>query len=282
MDDQEQGKRGKLENKQTGSMAEMNPAQLTSSIPIELDPAQIMSNSPVEINAAKTASGSPAEPDKASTTSPCPIELILFRHGHTQWNKERRYLGSSDLPLLPEERDGLAANRELPELTGEFWRVYCSDLLRCRETLAAAAPSLAARAVFDPRLREMSFGEWEGCTYEQLSDNPLYRSWIDDPAAVTPPGGEAWAAFTARLEHFLTELLQEAGLPVNCRPDHHRGDGPTSGSAPVFLGHEQQKLRVLIVTHGGVIRHLLAETQPGVTFRTATAPPPGTATVIQL
>lgn len=256
MEDQEQRKRNELEKGQTGSMAQLDPVRMISS--------------------------SPAEPDAALTISPCPIELVLLRHGHTQWNKERRYLGSSDLPLLPEEQEELAAHRELPELTGDFWRVYCSDLLRCRETLAAAAPSLAARAVYDPRLREMSFGEWEGCTYEQLSDNPLYRSWIDDPAAVTPPGGEDWTAFAARLEHFLTELLQEAGLPVNCRPDHQSGDGQTSSSDPVILGHERQKLRVLIVTHGGVIRHLLAKTQPGVTFRTAIAPPPGTAAVIQL
>ncbi|WP_415841199.1 histidine phosphatase family protein [Paenibacillus typhae] len=211
-----------------------------------------------------------------------PLELVLLRHGHTQWNKERRYLGSSDLPLLPEERDGLAAHRELPELTGDFWRIYCSDLLRCRETLAAAVPWLEDQAVYDPRLREMSFGEWEGCTYEQLSDNLLYRSWIDDPAAVTPPGGEAWAAFAARLEQFLTDLLQEAGLSTICCPDQQRGDGQTSSSAPVILGHERKKLRVLIVTHGGVIRHLLAKIQPGVTFRTGIAPPPGTATVIQL
>ncbi|MDF9841974.1 MULTISPECIES: histidine phosphatase family protein [unclassified Paenibacillus] len=282
MDDQEQGKRIKLEKGQTASLAELDPAQLTSSIPIESDPAQIMSNSLVEIDAAKTASSSPAEPDKASATSLCPLELVLLRHGHTQWNKERRYLGSSDLPLLPEERDRLAAHRELSELTGDFWRVYCSDLLRCRETLAAAAPSLEARAVYDSRLREMSFGEWEGCNYEQLSDNPLYRSWIDDPAAVTPPGGEAWTAFAARLQQFLTDLLQEAGLSTICCPDPQREDGQTSSQAAVLQQNERQKLRVLIVTHGGVIRHLLAKTQPGVTFRTAIAPPPGTAAVIQL
>lgn len=245
MEDQEQRKRNELEKGQTGSMAELNPVRMISS--------------------------SPAEPDAAPTASPCPIELVLFRHGHTKWNKERRYLGSSDLPLLPEERDGLAAHRELPELTGDFWRVYCSDLLRCRETLAAAAPSLAARAVYDPRLREMSFGEWEGCTYEQLSDNPLYRSWIDDPAVFTPPGGEAWAAFAARLQQFLTDLLQEARLSTICCTD------PIQQKQ-----NERQKLRVLIVTHGGVIRQLLAKTQPGVTFRNAIAPPPGTAAVIQV
>ncbi|MEK5448219.1 histidine phosphatase family protein [Paenibacillus sp. FSL R7-0331] len=216
------------------------------------------------------------------------IELVLLRHGHTQWNKERRYLGSSDLPLLSEEREKLAACKALPELTGEFWRIYCSDLLRCRETLEAVAPSLAARAVYDSRLRETSFGEWEGCTYEQLCDNPLYRDWIDDPEAVTPPGGEAWTAFAARLEQFLATLLKEAEESETSetsgvhRPEPQRGSRQQDSKAAGLQGHEQQKLRVLIVTHGGVIRHWLTEIQPGLTFRTAAAPPPGTAAVIQL
>ncbi|WP_052380414.1 histidine phosphatase family protein [Paenibacillus camerounensis] len=213
------------------------------------------------------------------------IELVLLRHGHTQWNKERRYLGSSDLPLLPEEREKLAAYKALPELTGEFWRIYCSDLLRCRETLEAVVPSLAARAIYDSRLRETSFGEWEGCTYEQLCDNPLYRSWIDDPAAVTPPGGEAWAAFAARLEQFLATLLKEAeeSEPSGVhRPEPHMGSGQQGSKEAAPHGHEPHKLRVLIVTHGGVVRHWLAKIQPGLTFRTAAAPPPGTAVVIRL
>ncbi|WP_019912885.1 histidine phosphatase family protein [Paenibacillus sp. HW567] len=197
------------------------------------------------------------------------LELVLVRHGHTQWNRERRYLGSTDLPLLPEERGKLVTLGEQPELTESFWRVYCSDLLRCRETLSSIAPSLEDEAIYDSRLRETCFGEWEGCTYEQLKNVPQYRSWIDDPAAVTPPGGEAWGAFAARLEHFLSDLVQEAeaGLltwnAVECR-------------------EEPLKLRVLIVTHGGVIRQWLAKAEPGVTFQAAAAPPPGTATVLTL
>jgi alpha-ribazole phosphatase len=117
------------------------------------------------------------------------LELLLIRHGHTQWNKERRYLGSTDLPLLPEERQQLSTLSGQPALGGEFWRVYCSDLRRCRETLTAVAPHLERQAIYDPRLRELDFGAWEGCTYEQLQDNGHYRSWIDHPEEVTPPDG---------------------------------------------------------------------------------------------
>lgn len=284
------------------------------------------------------------------------LELVLLRHGHTKWNKERRYLGSSDLPLLPEEREKLAALREQPELTGSFWRVYCSNLLRCRETLSSIAPSLEAKAVYDSRLQETCFGEWEGRTYEQLKNNPQYRSWIDDPAAVTPPGGEAWEDFAARLEQFLSGLVDEAAAEIRdgnssltqwesgegsettvavdtnvtmaantaVEVDAHTNaamdvntavtmyvntaeevladtaadantavaiDANTAVSvdtaadaaeAPRLCREEPLKLRVLIITHGGVIREWLAQAESGKTFYTTAAPPPGTVAVLQL
>ncbi|WP_310831819.1 histidine phosphatase family protein [Paenibacillus pedocola] len=213
------------------------------------------------------------------------LELVLLRHGHTKWNKENRYLGSSDLPLLPEEREKLAARREQPELAGSFWRVYCSDLLRCRETLHCIAPSLEDEAVYDARLREMCFGTWEGCTYEQLKNNPQYRSWIDNPVAVTPPGGEPWEAFTSRLEHFIGGLVLEAkageSLSGSSGSAQRESNEDTSPGAAVYR-EEPLKLRVLIVTHGGVIRQWLAKAGSGLTFHTAAAPPPGTVAVLHL
>ena len=212
---------------------------------------------------------------RRNPVQPIDMELVLVRHGHTQWNKERRYLGSTDLPLLPEEREKCTGLRRQPELAGDFWRVYSSDLRRCRETLAAAVPALEQQAVYDSRLRELDFGAWEGCTYEQLKDNHHYRSWIDQPEAVIPPNGEAWEKFAARLEDFWAQMEQEAELE-ECRqqtlPPEQASNNP-SGSRP---------LRVLLVTHGGIIRQLLARMTEGVTFYTAVAPAPGVVTVLNL
>ncbi|WP_054939299.1 histidine phosphatase family protein [Paenibacillus ihuae] len=227
----------------------------------------------------------PHQPEQHQSQRQIELELVLLRHGHTKWNMERRYLGSSDLPLLPEEREKLAALREQPELAGSFWRVYCSDLLRCRETLNCIAPSLEDEAVYDSRLREMCFGAWEGCTYEQLKNNPQYRSWIDDPAAVTPPGGEPWEAFTSRLEHFMSGLVLEAKAGENLRGNRcsaQRESKEDTNSGAAVYREEPLKQRVLIVTHGGVIRHWLAKAGSGMTFHTAAAPPPGTVAVLNL
>lgn len=238
------------------------------------------------------------------TISRIELELVLVRHGQTKWNTEHRYLGQTDIPLLPDAVAQLSqlkqqlslliekpsyegqgfdnqqynkkqssqqacdyTDRHVAGASGGFWRVFCSDLLRCRETLAYIAPILEKVTVYDQRLREMNFGAWEGCTYEQLKDNPLYRSWIDDPSVVTPPEGESWEQFEERLDGFLFDLGQAADQAF--------------GLAIQSLTNSPPQ-RVLIVTHGGVIRKLLTQIIPGVTFYSAVAPAPGTATVLKL
>lgn len=200
-----------------------------------------------KLQSTQSPQTNPAQPE---------LEVALVRHGYTQWNKEHRYLGSTDLPLVPGEAERLEKLRTQPPLGGEFRSVYCSDLRRCRETLAALLPHLMPQAVYDSRLREVDFGAWEGYTYDQLKDNPLYRSWIDNPGSATPPEGEAWAQFAARVDHFWIELLREVQAP--------------------------DASRILLVTHGGVIRQLLAQIIEGQTFYTAAAPAPGEVTVLRL
>ncbi|MEI2397298.1 histidine phosphatase family protein [Paenibacillus phytohabitans] len=221
------------------------------------------------------------------------LELVLIRHGHTQWNKERRYLGSTDLPLLPEARQQLSALSDQSALGGEFWRVYCSDLLRCRETLAAVAPHLERQAIYDSQLRELDFGAWEGGDYEQLKDNGHYRSWIDHPELVTPPEGEAWEQFEARVDDFWTQLEQELehtsinrGMPWIETSEPRVVPPAVVPPAAVSLVPDSSPNppppRVLIVTHGGIIRLLLARLTEGVTFYTVAAPAPGEVTVLNL
>jgi alpha-ribazole phosphatase len=210
---------------------------------------------------------------------PIELELVLIRHGQTKWNVEHRYLGHTDLPLIPDavkqlsqlkqQLDWLTLTKQRPELSGGFWRVFCSDLLRCRETLAFVAPSLERDAVYDQRLREMNFGVWEGCTYEQLKDNSLYRRWIDDPSKVTPPQGESWTQFDKRLRSLLADLGRAA-------EDTFRQAAIMENMDEIITN------RVLVVTHGGVIRNILAQVIPDVTFYSAVAPSPGTAKVLKL
>ncbi|OAB39223.1 hypothetical protein PMSD_04650 [Paenibacillus macquariensis subsp. defensor] len=171
------------------------------------------------------------------------LELVCIRHGRTQWNKDKRYLGHTDIGILPESLTELLPVKE--ELKGrEFDQVFCSDLKRCKETLEYIYPISLDRVVFDRLLREMDFGDWEGQTYDQLKDISIYREWLDNPQSVAPPRGESWRDFQQRLNYFMDSLVR-----VN---DENNHDNVASS--------------VLLVTHGGVIRQLASMMNPGSKF----------------
>ncbi|MET3549371.1 alpha-ribazole phosphatase [Paenibacillus favisporus] len=163
------------------------------------------------------------------------VDLLLVRHGTTRWNREKRYLGHTDIPLDPGGRNELAPLAR--ELAGKaFHGVYCSDLARCRETLAIISPAHADTAMYDPRLREMDFGAWERHTYEQLQHEPLYRQWIDSPQQVTPPGGESWADFAGRVDGFIGSLLKDVEGTCS-RPAEAQNDGGSAHSESKGIGN---------------------------------------------
>lgn len=172
------------------------------------------------------------------------IELWLVRHGLTKWNVERRYQGHTDLRLLDCDSDGLNNVRKVLRNV-HFTEVYCSDLVRCRQTLERTREDLVRQATFDARLREMNFGDWEGHDYNMLRDDERYRSWIDAPMLHSPPGGESWDEFTGRIRAFCqawAARVCEASL------------GYTSSFASSGLNSDlNSSYKVLIVTHGGVI-----------------------------
>ena len=97
--------------------------------------------------------------------------LLLARHGETDWNRELRIQGSSDVALNDlgrEQARTLAA--ELADV--ELDAIYASDLLRARETADAVAATHGLEVRLDPRLRERSFGSWEGLTREDIAAFP--------------------------------------------------------------------------------------------------------------
>ncbi|WP_145946730.1 histidine phosphatase family protein [Paenibacillus sp. Y412MC10] len=179
------------------------------------------------------------------------VDLLLVRHGTTRWNREKRYLGHTDIPLDPGGRDELAPLAR--ELAGKAFRgVYCSDLARCRETLAIISPAHADTAMYDPRLREMDFGAWEGHTFEQLQHEPLYRQWIDSPQQVTPPGGESWADFAGRVDGFIGSLLKDVEEACS-RPAGIQNDGGAAHSESKGIGNDGAALSRSKGTEIGVV-----------------------------
>ena len=94
--------------------------------------------------------------------------IVLLRHGRTQWNAIGRLQGHSDVPLDPVgvEQAGQAAQRLTSAFT--FGQVVSSDLIRAVDTAQAVAQQAGVAVNTDARLRERSFGFWEGLTREEI------------------------------------------------------------------------------------------------------------------
>jgi broad specificity phosphatase PhoE len=90
-------------------------------------------------------------------------ELLLVRHGETDWNAEGRLQGHTDRPLNDYGRG--QARSLADDLEGEeLEAIYASDLARARETAEIVGSRLGFVVVLDPGLREKDWGNWEGLT----------------------------------------------------------------------------------------------------------------------
>lgn len=132
------------------------------------------------------------------------MTVYLLRHGKTQGNVERRYIGSTDQPLCSQGR------AELWNKTGpEADRIIASPLLRCRETAEILYPGKDVEIVDD--LRETDFGVFENHTYEELKDDPQYRAWLDAAGTAAPPGGESKGEQQARTVRAFRSVMAACG-----------------------------------------------------------------------
>ncbi|MHB0857108.1 MAG: alpha-ribazole phosphatase [Anaerolineae bacterium] len=138
------------------------------------------------------------------------VRLLLVRHGETDWNAQKRYQGQTDVPL---NARGLAQARLVGRrLAGESLQaVYSSDLARAYATAEVVAASHGLTVLPEPRLRELSFGAWEGLTYPEIEarEPELLAAWNGDPCQVAPPEGETVEGVRRRLSPF-TDHLREA------------------------------------------------------------------------
>jgi probable phosphoglycerate mutase len=121
-----------------------------------------------------------------------PPELLLIRHGESEWNARGLWQGHADPPLSP---DGWSQAEALVNaLAGEaIDRIEASDLRRARQTAEplAAARGLAIRT--DPLYRELDLGEWSGLTREQIlaRGDDVFELFVSRSPDAAAPGGES-------------------------------------------------------------------------------------------
>ena len=152
-------------------------------------------------------------------------ELLVIRHGETDWNRQHRFQGQIDVPL---NDNGLAqAGRLGRRLVDEPVDVLISsDLQRAHSTAEAVTQACGLQAQIDPLWREQGFGMLEGLDVPTIRSRhaDLWSSWTRHDADYALPGGESNATFHARVMRALQAVL---------------------------LAHAGR--RVVVVTHGGVL-----------------------------
>lgn len=150
--------------------------------------------------------------------------LFLLRHGRT--TADGRYIGSTDLPLAPEGEQDI--ERIAPLLRQEkFDGIFCSPMLRCRQTLDILG--LSAPPQIWEELREIDFGRWEGLTFAEICqrDEELVDRWAHWSEDFSFPEGEGLRDFLSRIKQVKKKITE---YPAD---------------------------KLLVVAHGGVIRHLI-------------------------
>ena len=153
------------------------------------------------------------------------MDIYLIRHTKTGTLKGLCY-GQTDVALadsFPEEAQQLQL--KLPELKPNTL-VFSSPLTRCVQL----AEKLSDNPTIDTRLSELDFGDWESARFDDI-DADVLQHWTDNFVNVAPPNGESFI-----------DLCQRAG----------------SFWQDVVCGMNPAADQVLIITHAGVIRALLA------------------------
>jgi len=128
------------------------------------------------------------------------IRILLIRHGETDWNRNGRFQGRSDLPLNQKGKDqahALALALKDEPLTA----IYSSPLTRARETARVIRdfhPSIPL--IEEEGLVEMNLGEFEGMEagHWVVGHADFLKSWRETPASVRMPGGENLQEVQAR------------------------------------------------------------------------------------
>jgi broad specificity phosphatase PhoE len=155
------------------------------------------------------------------------MTLLLARHGETDWNRDGRFQGHADTPLNDLGREQA---RALAEKMADVDVIYSSDLTRAVETAQVVADRLGLEVRVDSRLRERSFGRWEGLTRGEIEEafRDDYERWRTGKS-FGAEDAETHEAFAERIEAFLADVLAK-------HPDE----------------------TVLVITHGGSIRVIQA------------------------
>jgi broad specificity phosphatase PhoE len=153
-------------------------------------------------------------------------EILLVRHGETEWNATGRFQGSKDIAL---SQEGFVQALYLKErFQRDFDFVYTSPLIRAKQTAEVLCENTSLKPIIENCLSEINFGAWEGLTLQQISTQYVseFNSWKTDEINGYLVGGDL--------------SLKNASLRAK--------------NAILRIAKECMGKKVIIVAHGGIIK----------------------------
>jgi probable phosphoglycerate mutase len=180
--------------------------------------------------------------------------IYLMRHGETDGDGVKRYIGQSDLPLS-------LRGREQAEAWGRYFRhiplaaVVSSDLTRARESAAIIAGQGGTPLKVKAGLREISLGSWEKMAFSEVQEKARgeFRKRGETIDTHRPPGGESFLDLQQRAVSTFYSIMAETAYIA----DDGGADGCADGGADGVTGDTGASADILIVAHAGLNRVLL-------------------------
>ena len=127
------------------------------------------------------------------------MRLILVRHGETEWNRQSRIIGHTEIAL--NETGRRQATLLAQALRNEkVSAIYASPLQRTRETAAEISRVLGVKVTFDDALKEIAAGEIDGMTFEEVAEHhsDFFQLWMKGDPLLRLPGGESFTSLRNR------------------------------------------------------------------------------------
>ncbi|MDE4085281.1 histidine phosphatase family protein [Planococcus maritimus] len=135
------------------------------------------------------------------------LRLYITRHGETQWNIEKRMQGWQDSPLTAtgiQNALWLSERMEPVDLDA----IYASPSGRAKHTAELIRGNQPIEIAFDPNLKEINMGEWEGNNVSAIKERyqASFHAFWNEPALYKPSGGESFPELIERIRTALKEI----------------------------------------------------------------------------
>ncbi len=155
------------------------------------------------------------------------LEIILIRHGQTDWNRDRRIMGHRPIPLnATGKKESALLAKALSDV--EIDAIYTSPFIRAFQTARILSSGRNVKLEKALEIAEIDYGQWVGRTFDEVSQEESFHVYHTHPKDAQAPGGEKMISVATRAIGFIETL----------RKRHKRG-------------------RILVVSHADVIKVIL-------------------------